>query len=673
LAGLDDEQRAAAEAPMGPVVVIAGAGTGKTRTITARIAHLIQTGQVSADQVLAVTHSTKAAGEMRDRLTGLGAGAVNARTFHSAALRILRQYWGETGRGGDLVLIDNKYPLVRGVLTRLDKRDPSNEDVFDLAAEIGWAKASLIEPGKFARQAAALRRVLPREGAEITKIYRAYERAKDKAGVLDFEDLLVVTAELIATNPHVAEAVRAQYCAFVVDEYQDTDPAQQQLLDELLGTRDNLCVVGDPRQSIYQFKGADPGALGRFEERYPQAVVVRLVRDYRSTEPIVRAANALIPVSVGEALIGQRSGSEPLVVHAVGDEASEERLVVKQISELLASGVEGRQIAVLYRFNAQSARFEAALGAAGINYRVADAERFFERGEIRGPLRTFGQLARAEPDSDGLELLYRVLGEVGFDPDRPPAGVGAARSRFDAQLALVELLEESAQGAQWTARELLAEINRRASEAYVPTTDGVTLSTLHKAKGLEYDCVFLVNLTEGSLPSMYATSPAQLDEERRLLYVGITRARWGLWLSWSSSRAGPRGATWTARPSRFLEQLGGKGGRAPTRRRVVTKAVAKEITDGCAKCGGTLRGLAARRLGRCGPDCLEGDEAVLYAALAAWRGERRERTRQQVATDHALLTIVERRPGSVDELAGVAGLDKSGRSSWWNEIPSLCR
>lgn len=710
LAGLDDEQRLAVTAPQAPLVIVAGAGTGKTRTITHRIAYLVTVGAADPSSILAVTHSTKAAGELRDRLQALGAPGVSARTFHAAALAFLRKFWAATGRDHDLSLLDNRYPLVRRALEQVagrrpgragqrhfmkavhssDLAEPAPERVFDFASEIGWAKASLIAPSRYTSTASAAGRVLPAPAEIVAAVYQAYEELKARDAKLDFEDLLTMGAEILETNADVADVVRAGFRTFVVDEYQDTDPAQYRFLEALRGGHRDLCVVGDPRQSIYTFKGADPSILERFTTAHPDATVVTLVRDYRSTPEIVATANRVMPAARAEALVGmQPSGPAPRV-YAAYDEGAEEREVIRQIRRLLATGTRAKEIAILYRFNAQSARFEAALTTAGIGYRVADTERFFERPEIRQPLVAFGRAARMDPETAGAVLLHQMLADHGFDPHHPPEGAGASRSRFDAQLALVEMVEAMPGSAEWTAAELLEELNRRAKESHAPTPDGVTLSTLHRAKGLEYDAVFLVALTEGSMPSMYATAPEHVEEERRLFYVGITRARKFLHLSWSERRPGPSGAQWTAKPSRFLDLITvpdvtvpdvtatdspasrarpGRSAGLQADDRVRDRRSDLDVTvpgaASCERCRAGLRGLAARRLGRCSPGCLAGPDAELHRALVAWREAT---ATPRTASDRALFTLVAMRPRTLDELRGIAGLDKHQVDTWAPEL-----
>lgn len=674
LAGLDEEQRLAVQAPRGPVAIVAGAGTGKTTAITRRIAWQAVTGQVSPDVVLAVTHSTKAAGELRDRLAKLGVAGASARTFHSAALRILRHFWAATGRTGELAVLDSPYPLVRRALRRVAGGSRSSgEEVFDIAAEIGWGRARLLDPASYPGAAETAGRQVGVDFRTIAAVWEAYLGEVERSGKLDFEGLLTACTDLLEQRGEVAAQVRARYQSFVVDEYQDTDLLQSRFLDALLGCRDELCVVGDPRQAIYAFKGGDHRLLEDFSQRFPGATVVRLVRDYRSTPEIVRLANRLIPVSRAEALVGQRPAGPVPLLRVDGDEAAEEAGIVAAIRRSLGAGTPASEIAVLVRFNAQSARLEAALAAARIPYSVSDTGRFFDRPEVRDPLRAFGRAARAGPEEPGVVMVRDALGAAGFDRDRPPASAGAMRQRWEAQLALLEMLEAIPGIETLSASALLAEVNRRAVEQHAPSISGVTLATLHKAKGLEWDVVFLPGLTEGALPSMYATTPDAVEEERRLLYVGMTRARQELHLSWSSSRSGPNGATWTSRPSRFLADLG-LGGRPMGRKRSVGQSArsGERLAQGgatppisgsdCARCGERLRGLGPRLLGRC-PSCLEGADRALLEQLHAWREQLATGGGLQpgdVATEHALVLLVATKPTRPAELGAVAGLRVDG-------------
>lgn len=673
LADLDPEQRRAVGAPRGPVAVIAGAGTGKTTTLTRRIAWLARSEGVDPASVMAVTHSTKAAGELRDRLGALGIGDVNARTFHSAALRILRYFWSATGHDRPLEILDSPYSIVRSALRRRQGGGtPSSEEVFDLATEIGWGKATLQTPASYASAARAAGRQPSVDAMLVRQVWEAYDADLEHQGKLDFPGLLSECTALLVENEAIAGEVRARYRSFLVDEYQDTDPLQGRFLEALLGGRDDLYVVGDPRQSIYAFRGAAPELLEDFTKRYPGATVVRLVRDYRSSPEIVQLANALVRGRAHEALTGQRpSGPRPRV-RSYPDEQGEESGVANSIRRLLEAGTPAREVAVLYRFNAQSARFEAALSAAGVPYRVADSGRFFERPEIRDPLRAFGRAARAVPDEVGIVLLRDALEANGFRRGQPPAGVGAQRQRYEAQLGLLEMLEAIPGSETLAASALLAEVNRRAIEQHSPNVGGVTLATLHKAKGLEWDAVYLPGLTEGALPSAYAVTEEAIAEERRLLYVGITRARVHLELSWATSRLGANGATWSCRPSRFVDelQLPERGAPAPARARsggghAPRAARAAGPGGTCGRCGERLRGLGPRRLGRC-PGCLEGTAKDLLVALERWRealAEEEGLSLREIATDRALVTLVALRPRTSSGLASVAGLSPAGAAA----------
>ncbi len=681
LADLDEEQRAAVLAPPGPLAIIAGAGTGKTRTITHRLAYRCLEEGLDPSSVLAVTHSTKAAGELRDRTRQLGVGDVSARTFHSAALRLLTRHWEATGRGGSLTLLDSKYGLIRSVLERRFGQ-AGTDAVFDLASEIGWAKSRLISPANYAAAVTEVDRVVPRDAAEIAQVFADFEEEKERIGRVDFEDLLTLTADLLQRDEAVASETRQTYRCFVVDEYQDTDPAQQQFLDALLGDGHDICVVGDPNQSIYQFKGAEATILGQFASRHPNTTVVRLVRDYRSTPEVVTWANRLITPRPSEALVGQRpSGPAPRIV-SVENEAAEEAHVIRQITRLIDEGTPAREIAILYRFNAQSARFEAALTGAGIPYNVADNERFFERPEIREPLIIFGRAARTDPDAKGLELLQHILSASGFDPATPPPGSGAARSRWEAVAALVDLLGQLPEAEEIDAASLLIEINRRATEAHAPTQGGVTLATLHKSKGLEFDAVFCVALLDGSLPSAYAKTPEQLEEERRLFYVGITRARMHLFVSWAKERPGPNGQTWKGRPSQFLDDLqpppSPKSDWVAQRRANAGRNAAPSgpSLSTCAHCGTELRGMPARRLGRCSLECLSDDDARLARVLSKWRNEVAPTMGlepQDLASDRALFALISAPPGSHFELQSVAGLYQPGVTTFGRDLVTRIR
>ncbi|MGC5288107.1 ATP-dependent DNA helicase UvrD2 [Micromonospora sp. DT231] len=676
LAGLDPEQRSAVTAPAGPVCILAGAGTGKTRAITSRIAHRVLSGEISPRHVLAVTFTARAAAEMRHRLALIGASGVQARTFHSAALRQVRYFAPRLLSGRAMPeLLDSKVRLVTLAAARVGLRT-DRAAARDLAGEIEWAKSSLVEPSDYVVSAARALRDTPHEPAKVADVFTAYEQLKRSNGVIDFEDMLRAAVWGIEEHSDVGEQVRGQYRHFVVDEYQDVNPLQQRLLDAWLAGRNDLTVVGDASQTIYSFTGATSAYLVDFPRRHRGATVVRLVRDYRSTPQVVGLANAVIAQARGtEArlrleLSGQRPpGPEP-DLRIFTDEPAEANAVAARCRSLIDTGTPAKEIAVLFRVNAQSEAYEKALTEVGVPYVVQGAERFFERTEVRQAMVALRAATRSIPGETPLPAaVVEALTAVGWAPDAPPAG-GAARERWEALSALVQLAEEYAATPEVvpigeaasverpvTLSDFTEELARRAAQQHVPTVDGVTLASLHSAKGLEWDAVFLVGLAEGTLPTTYAKSVEQVEEERRLLYVGITRARQWLWLSYAAARS-PGGRA--RRPSRFLPQLDRSGGteratgagpaRRPERRR--TQIVS------CRICGATLLAGPDRKLGRC-PTCPSDIDDELHERLREWR--QRVAGAQKVPayvvfTDATLVALAERRPGRPEELIAIAGI-----------------
>ncbi|MET9302165.1 ATP-dependent DNA helicase UvrD2 [Micromonospora aurantiaca] len=665
LAGLDPEQRSAVTAPAGPVCILAGAGTGKTRAVTSRIAYRALTGDIAGRHVLAVTFTARAAAEMRSRLGVLGVQGVQARTFHAAALRQVRYFAPRLLAGRAMPeLLDSKVRVVTLAAAKVGLR-ADRAAARDLSAEIEWAKSSLVEPGEYVVAAAKALRETPYEPARVADVFDAYERLKRGNGVIDFEDMLRAAVWGIEEHPDVAEQVRNQYRHFVVDEYQDVNPLQQRLLEAWLGGRDDLTVVGDASQTIYSFTGATSSYLVDFPRLHRGATVVRLVRDYRSTPQVVGLANAVISQARGtEArlrleLHGQRRpGPEP-DLRIFTDEPAEANAVAARCRALVAAGTPAREIAVLFRTNAQSEAYEKALSEAGVPYVLQGAERFFERPEVRQAMIALRAATRSADAGTPLPAaVVEALTAVGWAPDAPPPG-GAARERWEALAALVQLAEEYAAQAEEEPglTGFTEELARRAAQQHVPTVEGVTLASLHSAKGLEWDAVFLVGLAEGTLPTTYAKTMEQVEEERRLLYVGITRAREWLWLSYATARS-PGGRA--RRPSRFLPQLdrsgGGEraGGAGPARR---AERRRPQVVS-CRICGATLLAGADRKLGRC-PTCPSDIDEELYERLREWR--QRVAGAQKVPayvvfTDATLTALAERKPGRTEELVAIAGI-----------------
>jgi len=448
----------------------------------------------------------------------------------------------------------------------------------DAAGEIEWAKVTQVRPDDYPAAAAAAGRIPPL-GAETTAgLYAGYERVRRERHLVDFESVLELTAAILTEHRAAAAEVADRYRYFVVDEFQDVNPLQKLLLDAWADGRDDVCVVGDPRQTIYSFTGATPAYLTGFTAAFPHATVVRLVRNYRSTPQVVELANRLTgsaggrrrpppsgdPLPGGAPLVAQRAaGPEPeFAGHA--DEAAEAAAVAARAAELIAAGVPPREMAVLVRVNVQTERFEQALAQAGVPFQVRGTERFFERAEVRqamGMLRAAaasapaGTAAQAEAAASGPAAaeVRHVLSGIGLTR-KPPPGRGSARERWESLAALARLAEDfcaATPGAGLAG--IVGQLVHRAAIEHPPAPDGMTVASLHAAKGLEWDVVFLPGLTEGNLPIVHAQTAEAVAEERRLLYVGVTRARERVHLSWALARS-PGGRP-SRVPSRFLDGL----------------------------------------------------------------------------------------------------------------------
>ena len=677
---LDPEQRHVATALTGPVAVIAGAGTGKTRAITYRIAYGVATGAYSPTSVLAVTFTTRAAGELRGRLQQLGAYGVQARTFHSAALRQAQYFWPQV-YGGELPrVLDNRMGVIAEAAGRLRVRIDT-PGLRDLVSEISWAKVSNVSAEDYPRLAAQHNRQLASYDPEtVSRVFAAYEKAKRDRGRIDFEDILLCAAALMSERPEIAETIRRTYRHLVVDEYQDVSPLQEALLNLWRGDRAELCVVGDPAQTIHSFAGAQAGYLTGFGQRFPQATVVRLVRDYRSTPQVVRCANSIMAAAKGEDAM--RGGFRPVTLQAQQppgpevefvespDESAEAAAVADWVAQQAVAGVAFRDMAVLFRINAQSPAIEQALADRNIPYLVRGGERFYERPEVRQALVTLRTNARAMTGSEqgsAVEQMKDVLIALGWT-QQPPEGGGAVRERWESLAALLSVAEDlqaeaddaAASGETLieplTLQDVSAELDRRAETQHVPAAQGVTVSTLHSAKGLEWDAVALLGIHEGSLPFVLATTPEQISEEQRLLYVGVTRARRLLRISWSRTRNG-NGHSRT--PSRLLQPVLPDALRAPANgQRSPRRTRRSALSLHCRSCGRSLTGAGERKIGR-HLDCPATFDEHTMALLREWR--RQEASDQKlpaycVFTDATLIAIAEARPRSMPDLIKVQGL-----------------
>ena len=538
LEGLDPEQREVVTAVRGPVCVIAGAGTGKTRVITHRIAYAIAIGVTDSSKTLALTFTAKAAGEMRARLRGLGIPNATARTFHSAAIKQLMYFWPYSFGGSFPSLLTMKSGAIAEALNRTDSAlAPQTSTLREIASEIEWAKVLEISPDEYVESAlgAGRRLKIPNNKSDksnfedISKVYQAYETLKQQERAIDFEDVLLLTVGMLEEDRDVRERVRDQYRYFTVDEYQDVSPLQQRLLNLWLGDREEICVVGDAAQTIYSFAGASSAFLLGFTKRYPKAQVIRLSRGYRSTPEIISAANAIL---LQGGMIGEHGhelasmnshGAKPEIAKFESN-ASEANFIVNKIAELRVKAGDSAEIAILTRTNSQLDIFERELRAAGIASQIKGSERFFERIDVRDAMRVIRSASVLPTEGgDWYSDLIAVLRPFG-DTDYVQAFLALARSMKEAS--------EEAIGPSTpaTLRTFLRELEDRAEQNNPPTLPGVVLATLHAAKGLEWDHVFLAGISEGMLPM-----GEDIEEERRLFYVGLTRAKSELHLSYYGS------------------------------------------------------------------------------------------------------------------------------------------
>jgi len=551
LAGLDDQQRVAAESLLGPVLLLAGAGTGKTRAITHRIAYGVATGVYSPGRVMALTFTTRAAAELRSRLRALGAGGVAARTFHASALSQLNFFWPQVIGGTMPRLLESKGRLLAHAAETL-KLKLDTATLRDTAAEIEWRKVSRLSLEQYAR-AAHSRGLPPTLTVEkAVDLQHAYETVKDERRQLDFEDVLLATAGMIESEPRVAQQVREQYRFFVVDEYQDVSPLQHELLNLWLGERDDVCVVGDASQTIYSFAGATPQYLLGFAGTHDNAVVVRLEQNYRSTPAIIDTANRLMRGRPGalnlHATPQAARGPMPAISRHTND-SQEARAIATAIAAEIAEGAKPESMAILYRINVQSAALEAALNDAGVPYVLRGSTRFFDLREVKEAIMMIKGASISIVGEPLFKTVSDVLRSLGWTQEAP-ATRGAIRDRWESLNALMGLAEEAPEGT--SLKNFVTDLLERQAGQHEPTMSAVTLATLHSAKGLEWDTVYIAGVTEGLLPITYAKGLEAIDEERRLFYVGVTRARRKLFLSWAAEGA-HRGQARQA--SRFLDEI----------------------------------------------------------------------------------------------------------------------
>jgi DNA helicase-2/ATP-dependent DNA helicase PcrA len=636
LADLNPAQREAATAVEGPVAILAGAGTGKTRVISRRAAYAIRSGYVAAEQVLVVTFTDKAAGEMVERLRALGLGGVVARTFHAHALTQLRHFWPSRHDGAALPgVLDSKAPL----LVPLARALPGHyrfTPVKDLADEIEWAKSRRVPPGAYERALGMRQPPIPPD--LMARVYAGYERAKTRIGRLDFDDMLTLTVDLLESDEEAASLVRARKRWFSVDEYQDTTPLQERLLELWAGGSRDIAVVGDEDQTIYTFAGATPALLTGFAARHPGARVVELTENYRSTPQVLELANRLL-ASQGRSkrLAAAASDGPTPSIERYPDAAAELDGVVDRLRRWHAEGIRAAETAVLVRTNAQLAPLEDALTRAGMAFQVRGV-RFFDRPEVRGAIDVLrrSRLA-AGPLAAGVRATWRR--ELGYGADD---GGGGAEAR-EREASLDTLLAILAETSPPSLEAFIEELERRRAAERAAAGSGVNLLTLHRAKGLEWDGVVLPALEEGLLPIRPSDPDESIDEERRLFYVGITRARTHLALSWALRRE-VRGRDAARTRSRFLEAIQPRPAARVTQ---LPDAFERHVA-------------AAERP----PD-------PLFELLRAWRAERARVDgvpAYVVAHDSVLRDVAELRPATLAQLRRIRGFGPTKLERYGGEV-----
>jgi len=660
LAGLNDAQREAVQITRGPLVILAGAGSGKTRVISHRAAFAIEAAAVQSDQVLLVTFTDKAATEMVARMAALGHPDVSAKTFHAAALAQLRYFWPSRHDGDPLPkILGGKGSLLYPLARRLPGHyafTPAG----DLATVIEWAKVRRIRPDRWLADGGDRASIPP---DLFARVYADYERAKTRAGFLDFEDMLVETVELLETDEAAADLVGRRKTWLSVDEYQDTNPLQERLLELWLGASRDLAVVGDPDQTIYTFTGASPEFLLHFAQRHAGARTVALVENYRSTPQVLDLANRLVADGPRGPLAATRPAGPPPAIQRFRDGDAELDALVAGIRRRIAEGTAPGEIAVLLRINAQLPEIEQALTRAGVAFRVT-GQRFFERREVHDARSILG---KADLSASGAALataIERLFTErLGLGDDTEGAGEEARERTASLELLLTVVGDLAAANPQLSVADVLADLDRRAAEEAAGSGRGVNLLTYHKAKGLEWDAVFLPSLEEGLLPIRQAKDPDSIAEERRLLYVGITRARIHLWLSSAERRTMPGGRETRREPSRFLGAL--QPGRAQAGRdaaRTLSRDSARTPDRAATSVRRTIAAAAADPGDRGGQ---------LLEALQLWR-LKRARTdgvpAYVVAHDSLLFAITDARPRSLEALVRIKGMGTTKLERYGDDI-----
>ncbi len=660
LADLNDAQHRAVTSTAAPLCILAGAGTGKTRVLTRRIAWRCASGSADPRHVLALTFTRKAAGELWSRLRRLGLrDAVTSGTFHSVAFAQLRQRWLDTGTPAP-TLLDQKGRLLVRLVPRVRRPQVT---IADYAGEIEWAKARIVTPERYAEAAIRAGRRPPVDPDAMATIYRRYEDEKQTKRLVDFDDLLWQCARTIETVPDFAAAQRWRFRHLFVDEFQDVNPLQLRLLEGWRGGSADLCVVGDPNQAIYGWNGADATALVRFAERWPGSAVVALEENHRSSPQVLAVANAVLAAGAPERLLRLRAtrpdGPIPRV-HPYPTDTQEAKGIARAALDLHGPGTPWSHQAVLVRTHAQTVLLEQAFKLAGVPFRLRGKAAFLDLPEVRQALRS---LERSRTFLGGLAALDAEVADLAARDD-------AGDAEADRVATLEELLrlateyqtQDPAPSAAGFAGWLAATV--RAEEA-AAGGNVVEIGTFHAAKGLEWPIVHLAGLESGLVPITHARTADALAEERRLLYVAVTRAERMLSCSWAQQRTfGMRESTRS--PSPYLHDVD----------QVIAALEAGARPDDwrphVARQRDALRRVAPRS--RRAEDGLDADGEAAFAALKQWRSGAARAAgvpAYVIFHDSTLVALAETRPRDQRGLLAVPGIGPVKASRFGPDVLSV--
>ena len=663
---LDPEQRAVAEAVRGRVVVIATAGSGKTRAITYRIANAVHSRVHDPATGLALSFTTRAANQLKRRVTELGVEGLTTATFHAAALRQLNFFWPRVFGGNAWKIGNNRGNVLDEVSAKL-RLDLSPTGRRTLLSEIDWAKASGLDPMAYQELERTLTDI---DSKTVGEVWGRYEDLCHTRRIIDFDDVLSLTVGMMSSRPDVVTEIRRRYTWFTVDEYQDITPLQNALLQLWVGERAELCVVGDPAQTIYSFAGAQANYLKSFADDHSDATLIELVRTYRCPPSVVSAANSLMASQpdASVSMVSQRDIAGSFSVKSYADETAEAQSIAQEISTLLARGIDPREIAILLRINSMSEVFERAFDELQIPYSVRGGSRFFDRREIKQALLQLKAFSFSESTLSIVDAVRTVLGNVGWQ-SAPPAGQSEAKESWEALSGLLALAQDVQDSGKNTLQEFFEVVAQRTMAQDHPNAATVMVTTMHAAKGLEWQHVFIPSVNEGVIPFVQQAKPNEIDEERRLLYVAITRASEAAYLSSTQERF-----TQPASPSRFLAELGQAVESVAAVPRVVKPEKAQApVVMRCSNCGAGLLEPIEQATLTCNK-CPDKRNTAIAAALKSWRDETAEQLDQipwLLLSDVTIDALSALQPEDYQSLGNVSGMREHKVNQFGAEILSI--